>query len=428
MAEIKPLRAWRYNRELSAQLATLVAPLFDVVTAAQRDHLYASPLNSIHLSVPRDGQDPSGLLNDWRSSGILVQDDLPAIFPYAQQYTHPVTGNSARRTGFICNVRTRDWNDRVILHHENTIPNAVNDRAGLLEATGLHTSPTHGLYDDPNKVLEPHLEAALRSPLHSITDDQGIRHDLGVIHDHRLIRTFISHLAGKPVILADGHHRYEASIRYSAKHGTLHQPDAPARPEDMHLMCLTNTSGNDLTILPTHRLVSGIPGFDPAHLLNLLEADFMVTRTGPALPTPLPGQAGSFGIITMAGNAIITLRHGHAASNPWPFPKAILDLDLTILHYFIIEKLLGIPGSKQRAAIELNFERDAVVCQSQVSTGKAQAALLTNPVSIESILSVCTSGHTLPQKSTYFYPKMMSGLIFSSVLPQDHRHPDLSGY
>ncbi|MFM9074634.1 MAG: DUF1015 domain-containing protein [Bacteroidota bacterium] len=428
MAEIKPLRAWRYNPGLSGQLEKLIAPLFDIVTATQRNRLYSNPLNSIHLSVPRSGLNPAGLLENWKSSGVLLRDDLPTIFAYAQHYAHPVTGKEVRQTGFICNIRTRDWPDRVILHHENTIPTAVNDRAGLLEETGLHTSPTHGLYDDPDKLLEPHVDAALRTPLHSITDDQGIRHDLGLIHDHRLIRLFIDHLAEKPVILADGHHRYEASIRYSANHGTLHHPTDPARPQDMHLMCLTNTSGNDLTILPTHRLISGIPDFNADQFLKQLESDFLVTRTSPDQPPQPAGEPGSFGIITTGGNMVITLKPGLASSNPWPFPNNILNLDLTILHYFIVEKLLGIPGTRQRAAQELNFERDARVCQEQVRTGLAQTALLTNPVSIESILSVCNSGHTLPQKSTYFYPKMVSGLVFSSVLPQDHPHPDLGGY
>lgn len=429
MAEIRPIRAWRYNRSLSSDLARLVAPLFDVVTPEQRAQLYTEPLNSIHLSVPIEGSQPARLLESWKASGVIVRDDLPAIFPYSQQYTDPLTGSTKRRTGFICNIRTRDWNDRVILHHENTIPTAVNDRATLLSETGLHASPTHGLYDDPSQVLEPYLKASLSAPLHAFTDDQGIRHELGVIHDHHVIQEFIGHLADKPVILADGHHRYEASVRYSAERGTLHQPAAPARPEDMHLMCLTNTAGNDLTILPTHRLVSGLTDFDPEEFLLSLEEDFLVTRiTDGIISAALNGSPASFGIITRAGCAIVALRPGHAERNPWPFPKEILNLDLTILHYFIIEKQLGIPGTRQRAASELNFERDARVCLEKVLSGKAQAAMLTSPVSINSILSVCNSGYTLPQKSTYFYPKMVCGLLFSSVRPEDHPRPDLSGY
>ncbi len=194
-------------------------------------------------------------------------------------------------------------------------------------------------------------------------------------------------------------------------------------------MCLTNTAGNDLTILPTHRLVSGLDNFDAERFLHDLDTDFVVTRTEPAqLLANRFDQPGTFGVITRSGAATVSLRPGHAEKNPWPFPDEILKLDLTILHHFIIEKQLGIPGPRQRAASELNFERDAGICLERVRNGMDQVALITSPVAISSILSVCNSGYTLPQKSTYFYPKMVCGLLFSSVLPQDHPMPDHSGY
>jgi len=194
-------------------------------------------------------------------------------------------------------------------------------------------------------------------------------------------------------------------------------------------MCLTNTYGNDLTVLPTHRLVSGIAGFDADRFMRELNEDFELTIENPErIPLPQAGRKASFGIITSAGHCTATLRPGREHMNHWPFPQQVRDLDLTILHHFIIEKVLGIPGPRQRSAPELAFERDAAVCHDKVRNGLAQAALLTNPVPIDSILSVCASGSTLPQKSTYFYPKMVSGLVFSSVLPEENPLPDLSGF
>ena len=220
MAEIKPFRAWRYNRNLSSSIETLMSPLFDVVSEKQRLTLYKNPLNSIHLSVPLDpepAQRAAETLKQWKESRILVQDVLPGIYVYYQYFTLPGSVKEYCRKGFITHIRAYDWEERVILRHENTIPKAVNDRTELLEKTMLHASATHGLYTDPTRELETYMDDAITHPIYITEDYQGVRDVLAVIQDAHVIKKFIDSLAEKNIILADGHHRYESSLALKHK-------------------------------------------------------------------------------------------------------------------------------------------------------------------------------------------------------------------
>jgi uncharacterized protein (DUF1015 family) len=243
MAQIKPVRAWRYNRGLSEQIDNLTSPLFDVVSEKQRQVLYQNPLNSIHLSVP-SGEDAAErarqLLADWKKTGVLEQDVLPGIYGYYQYFSLPGSSREYCRKGFICHIKAYDWTENVILRHENTIPAAVNDRIGLLEKTLLHVSPTHGLYHDEDFTLEGCLDESMRHPLYETEDYQGVREVLSVIHDREVIRKFIDQLKDQPVILADGHHRYESSW-CTAKIKWPPTPITPARSPTTSTSCTSPT-------------------------------------------------------------------------------------------------------------------------------------------------------------------------------------------
>src|SRR5688572_22284814 len=175
MAEILPIRPWRYNRDLSTTIGDLTSPLFDVVSEKQRANLYRNSYNSIHLSVP---QQPGAairaglLLNEWKQKGILIQDKLPGIYVYYQYFKLPGSPREYCRKGFICHIRAYNWEENVILRHENTIPKAVNDRIELLENTELHVSPTHGLYTDSSFELEQYMDKVIQTPLYEVEDYQ----------------------------------------------------------------------------------------------------------------------------------------------------------------------------------------------------------------------------------------------------------------
>lgn len=431
MAEIKPFCALRYNRELGNNIEALTSPLFDVVSEKQRRALYKNPLNSIHLSVPlgpTPAQTAKDTLSQWRSDHTLEQDPLPGIYVYYQYFTLPGSSKEYCRKGFICHIRAYDWDEKVILRHENTIPKAVNDRIDLLEKTMLHASPTHGLYTDPQFELEAYMDEAITQPIYETEDYQGVRDVFAVIHDVSIIRKFIDSLSDKHVILADGHHRYESSL--ALKH-RLTTPDSSGNEGfHFHLMFLSNTESDDLRILPTHRLISGLPNFSEERIMEKLAADFTIKpiEDPDSLYEIILGKPWAFGLIF--NNNYYKVRLLPEAFNDfhWPFPDRIKKLDLTVMHYFIIERALGIPGKEQRQSDHISFDWSFSDCVTRVSKGEAQLAIITQDISMEDVKHVCLSGYTMPQKSTYFYPKIICGFLFSSIREEDFASPPYSPF
>jgi uncharacterized protein (DUF1015 family) len=433
MAEIKPIRAWRYNSELARKIEDLTAPLFDVVSDKQRKKLYENPFNAIHLSVPQ-GDHPAitaqKLLHDWKTDGTIQQDILPGIYVYYQYFKLAGSSKEYCRKGFICHIRAYDWKENVILRHENTIPKAVNDRVELLEKTELHASPTHGLYCDPTFELEKYMDESMQMPIYESEDYQGVKDVLSVIHDARVIQRFIDVAEPLKIILADGHHRYESSLL--VKHQLEKSTDHPTGKEGyhFHLMYLTNTEAGDLRILPTHRLVNGLKNFNETEVIHQLSVDFDVKQIEHAdtLNEIIMGKKWAFGIILKNHALKVRLKPESIKKMTWHFPEEIKNLDLTVLHYFIIERILGIAGKEQRGSEAISFERNFPICLAKVMQGEAQMAIITQEVSIEEIKQVCASGYTMPQKSTYFYPKVISGFVFSSINENEFQSPPYSRF
>ncbi|UII19254.1 DUF1015 domain-containing protein [Fulvivirga ligni] len=420
MAEIKPFKAWRYNTELITQIEDLTSPLFDVVSEKQRKKLYNNPLNSIHLSVP--GEDNAAeaaalRLQQWKSDGIIQQDALQGIYVYYQHFSLPGSQRKYCRKGFICNIKAYDWDENVILRHENTIPKAVNDRIELLKNTELNVSPTHGLYTDETFELEQYMDESMKNPLYETEDYQGVRDVLSVIHDAKVISRFLEVIKEKQIILADGHHRYEGSLEYR-KSQTKNNPNHTGQEGyNYHMMFLTNTESDDLRILPTHRVIKGLSDFDEEEIMKKIAADCTIKPVEEAhtIHEVILGKPWAFGLIFKENAYKVRLKPEVLDSNPWDFPEQVKKLDLTVMHYFIIDKILGIKGKDQRSSEHINFDRSMGDCLTQVITGEAQMAIITNEVSMDDVKQVCYSGKTMPQKSTYFYPKVICGFLFSSI-------------
>lgn len=432
MAEILPIRPWRYHQDLSKNIEDLTAPLFDVVSEKQRRALYQNPLNSIHLSVPEppgSAMRAAAVLEEWKAKAIIVQDLLPAIYVYYQHFRIAGDPKTYCRKGFICHVRTYDWHENVILRHENTIPKAVNDRVELLEKTELHTSPTHGLYIDPGFELERYMDEAMTNPILETEDYQGVRDVLARIHDAAVIRKFVDRLSEETIILADGHHRYEGSLIH--KRNMLKKfPGETRRGFNYHLMFLTNTESDDLRILPTHRVIRDLPSLNEHFVVERLKEDFFVRRIEDCdtLNEIIAGKPWTFGIMMKDHCYKVRLKPESLEKLKWPFPAVVKRLDLTIMHYFIIERILGIPGKMQRRSEKLEFDRSYADCLKKVIEGEAQMAIITNEISIEEVKAVCASGFTLPQKSTYFYPKVIGGFLFTSIKEEEFQEPVYSPF
>jgi uncharacterized protein (DUF1015 family) len=431
MAEIKPFRAWRYNQELFANIEELTSPLFDVVSDKQRNRLYQHPHNSIHISVPSGEHAPqqaARLLQQWKVDQIILQDALPAIYVYYQYFSLPGNPKNFCRKGFICHIKAYDWPEKVILRHENTIPHSVNDRTALLAATQLHVSPTHGLYTDPDFELEHYMDESILNPIYETEDYQGVKDVLAVIQDVAVINKFIQKLADKQVILADGHHRYESSITLRKKYIAENPSHTGKEAYNYHLMYLSNTEANDLCILPTHRLICGLPDLDVSDFIHKLQTYFTikVVEDPYDLNEIILGKQWAFGLLLKDAVYKIRLKPEVFSQMSWHFPPEVKELDLTVLHYFVIEKALGIPGKDQRKSPYIHFSRSFSECLTQVMQGEAQIALITQNISMEEVKKVCASGYTMPQKSTYFYPKVICGFLFSSILANEFITPGCS--
>lgn len=427
MAEILPIKAWRYAEGWEKNIDELISPLFDVVSKKQREALYANPYNSIHLSVPL-GPNPvenaKGTLDRWKENGIIAQDQIPGIYVYYQYFKFPGQEEESCRKGFIAQIRAYDWDEKVVLRHENTIAKAVNDRIDLLRATQLQSSPTHGLYEDPLHELEPYMDEAIQDPIYDLEDYQGVREVLAVIHDAGIIAKFLHVMHSKHVILADGHHRYQGAIAYQKemeKNNPDHRGD---EGYNFHLMYFTNALSKNLRILPTHRLFYEID-LNEKEILERLKPWFIVKKLNDVeeiLELILQKQ-WAFGLIFKENAYKIRLVPEKIEEMDLPIPKLVKEVDMMVLHYFFIDKVLGMPLDEQRYSDKIDYERNLIRCLGKVENGSASFAIITKDVAMTQVLDVCKSGFTMPQKSTYFYPKTLSGLLFASVAEKDFIFP-----
>lgn len=428
MAEIRPLAGWRYAPQHAQNIEELTSPLFDVVSDRQREALYRTTYNSIHLSVPR-GPAPAlaakNNLKEWKQKGIILQDRLPAIYVYYQHFSLLGSDRQYCRKGFISNIRVYDWADKQILRHESTMPFSVNDRLELLHETQLSVSPTHGLYTDPEMEIEQYLDESMKAPLYESEDYQGVRDVMSAIHDRKIINRIQQIIAEKPVILADGHHRYEGALRYMQQRKNENPKHTGNEGYNFHMMLLTNTEADDLRVLPTHRVVKDLEGFSEEWLLKALEEDFIIKNLENAADVNeiIQGKQWAFGLLVGDNAFKIRLKPEKITEIKWKFPDEIKTLDLTVMHYFIFEKILKIKGRDQVNARNITFQRNFTECLSLVLKGDAQFALITKDISIETVKQVCYSGYTMPQKSTYFYPKAISGFVFSSIDENEFHTP-----
>ncbi len=420
MAEINPFRAWRYSETQMENISDLTSPLFDVASKKQKAALYENPYNSIHLSVPwadRPPENAARILQQWRDEGCIRHDSEPAVYVYYQYFRLPGDPKQYCRKGFICKIRVYDWDENVILRHENTMPRSVHDQVELLAATRLNVSPTHGLYSDQNFELEADMDHSMQQPVCQTESYQGTSDVLSVIREPRIIEHFVSLMAQKQVILADGHHRYAGSLAYMKQQMAANPAHTGKERYNFHLMWLTNTEAEDLRILPTHRLIKNLEKFDETAILKKFDRHFTVKP----VPDPdhldeiIAGKQWTFGLIFQDNAYQVRLKPEAHHKMKWNFPDNIKALDLTVLHYFVIQEILGIKGKNQSDSDRIEFERSFAACLMKVIRGACQLVLITNELSIADVKTVCRSGCTLPQKSTYFWPKVICGFVFSSL-------------
>ncbi|MCR9015446.1 DUF1015 domain-containing protein [Aquiflexum gelatinilyticum] len=427
MAEILPIKAWRYHDSLKDRMEDMISPLFDVVSQKQRQALYENPFNSIHLSVPL-GENPAlsakAILENWKNEAVITQDQMPGIYVYYQYFKLPGEEKEFCKKGFIAQIKAYDWHEGVVLRHENTIPKSVNDRVEMLKSTKFQPSPTHGLYEDPMHILEPFMDEAIQDPIYDLEDYQGVREVLAVIHDLPTIRIFLEQIASKSIILADGHHRYEAAIKYRNDMTASNPEHRGDEAYNYHLMYFTNAHSKDLRILPTHRLFTGI-SLDENDILSKAEDWFNIRKVydSDEISELILHKQWAFGLVFKDSAYKIRLKPEKFEEFELAIPDVVKSVDLMVLHYFFIEKVMGIKMEEQRFSEKLEYERNLRRCVGRVGEGSADFAVITKEVSMSQVLEVCKSGFMMPQKTTYFYPKTVSGLLFASVDEQEFKFP-----
>ena len=402
--EIKPLRGYRYTGDTTRDISTVVAPPYDQISPETQDRLYALNLhNIVRVTYPKDAPGKYGqareVLDAWLAEGVWRRDERAAIYPYDQSYTD--AGQSVTRTGFVALGEVSDYRRGVVLPHERTHAGPKRDRMDLLEATAADIGLLFMLASDPDGELR-RATAPAGEPIAEARDLKGERHRLWRVTDPTAIARVQALMAPRQVIIADGHHRHETAVAYAGHH-----------PEAAHkLMAFFALEAPGLTILPNHRLVHSVQGFDFDDLMHVATRWFDVTPLADPLVAPLENR--TIGVVSGSDAALLRLKPAEFDRIAWPerTSRAWRELAVSILHEGLLRPLLGITDAKLDAKTHVDYTADRAEAVRLAREGKCQAAFLIAPTTPVELQAVVRGGELLPQKSTHFYPKLLDGLVF----------------
>ena len=414
MADVQPLRAVHYDLATAAALGDFAAPPYDVIDAEQRAALVArSPHNVVEIDLPTGDQPyahAAELYQAWQRSGVLVRDAEPALWALEQAYRGPDGGPRTRR-GFFARVRVEEYGAGRIRPHERTHPGPREDRLALTRATRANLSPIFSLYSDPSaaawQALAPATSAA---PWGEVTDADGTRHRLWRCGDQAAIEQVQRTLAGGELLIADGHHRYETARVYAEEIGG----------EGDHryvLMCLVALEDPGLTIFPTHRLVRGLDAARRGALAAAIERDFVTTPVPREQLAPEPSVGPlELGYVDSERTLRLTLRDQAIADAALAdMPPAYRRLDTGVLEALVLKGALGLSDEDISQLHDFGYARDAAQALELVESGEYDAAFLLRATPVEQVREVAAAGFNMPPKSTYFFPKVLTGLVMNPL-------------
>jgi uncharacterized protein (DUF1015 family) len=411
MADVQPLHALHYDLSRVGGLQDVAAPPYDVIDAAQRAELVSrSPYNVVEVDLPQDGGDPyahaAEILKGWSADGIVVRDQEPALWALQQAYTGP-DGRPRTRHGIFARVRVEDYGAGRIRPHERTHPGPKEDRLRLTRATRANLSPIFSLYDDPQGAawgaIAPHVEGG---PWGEVEEADGTVHRLWRVTDANALESVHDALQGVELLIADGHHRYETA-RVLAQ-----EPGAPDGADHV-LMCLVALQDPGLTVFPTHRLVTRLDDAKRAALREALERDWIAEPTDDL--EPAPGDKVRIGYYD-GEPRMLTLRDQAIADAALPGkPEPYRRLDTAVLEALVLTGALGMTEDDISHLHGLDYARTAQDARARVDSGEADAAFFMAPTPVERVRDVAAAGENMPPKSTYFYPKVLTGMLFNPL-------------
>ncbi len=424
MPEIRPFRGLRYAPTHLA--AEVLAPPFDVIDGQGRQRLLeASPHNVVRIDKGPQGHDESWYAQaaeikaQWLQDGILQQDDTPALYGYRQVYT--VDGQERQRLGLIAAVRLQPWG-RGIHPHELTRTGDRADRLKHMRALGANMSPVFGLYSDPEGETDALLQRE-GEPLLMDAELDGVAQSFWRITDAAAVAGLQRFLAQSEVVIADGHHRYETALAYQAERRAAEGDPEGIQAYDYVMMYLTRAEAPGLTILPTHRIIVGAQELNQESLLHELHVDFEMrplwdrSHWQQALAEAAGDGVALALVLPDMGAYILRLRDRNRLGILAPdAPPELRSLDVTVLQKLILGPLLGISAQSLAAGEGVSYTIDAHAAMAAVDARQAQAAFLLNATTVAQVWQAASHGMTMPQKSTYFYPKLLTGLVFYPLL------------
>lgn len=436
MVDVEPLRGIRYADQIVGNLGDIVTPPYDVISEeAQAKYYQRNPYNVIRLELSRDETGDNSLNNrytraaatlaEWRLQGILGQDALPGYYLYQQRFTQ--NGRNYTRTSLLARVRLEPWSARVVLPHEHTMSKPKLDRLQLMRATAMNLSPLMCLYDDPQGRMRKLLSAYAANPEVKITDEVNEEHLLHAVTDLQQIALIQNFFAERQLYIADGHHRYETALNYRDEILEQRRQLRPGDAANFVLVALIDIDDPGLVVLPTHRLAFNLNQdvFDALTTERL--AQYFTVRTlgqvgernaeevlkeladvGESAPSFIVHTAGQTWLLSLneQGRARMA-ESGH--SHAWN------ELDVAVAHTLVLEYLLGLSAEDMTAGTHIRYTRDARQALEAVRKGEAQLALLLNPTPVRQVCDVADAGDKMPQKSTYFYPKLITGLVMNPL-------------
>jgi len=434
VAEIRPFRGLHYA---NADLSALVCPPFDVISPEEQRRLYErSPFNAVRLEYGETRPDDTtpnnrytraaATLREWLQSGVLVRDDAPAFYVDDQQFSHE--GSLLSRRSLFARVRLHDWDEGPVRPHEHTLDRPKEDRIQLLRACRLNISPILGLYRDEDAKVRDAVESVMRAaPPLATAETNAERHSLRRLSDDSTLELIARLLRDKTFYVIDGHHRYETALAYRNERRSQAQAWTGDEPEDFVLIALIAREDPGVLVLPTHRLLMDVA--IPDDFVALLERDFTIDDVSASVRTDgwqamrsILSQAAegavAFGLATYGGRRLI-LRvrdEGNVARRMPPgTPASWRSLDAAVLEAVALQGILGIDQQGAAADGSLTFTHDGEEALRLVDSGGCSVAFLLSPAPVEQVLATANADERMPQKSTYFYPKLSAGLVMNPV-------------
>ncbi len=416
MAEVKPIAALHYNLSAIPSLADVTAPPYDVIDAEGRAALLArSPFNVVELDLPQasPGRDPyehaAETLQHWALEGILTADREPAIWALTQDYTGP-DANPYTRRGFLARIRVTDYGPGLVRPHERTQPGPKEDRLRLTRATRHNLSPIFALHPgNAWELVEPHLDAP---PWGEVTDPDGTVHRVWRLPDPSLHDSIAAALADAELLIADGHHRYETARTYAEEIGG-------EGPHRYTLACLVSLEDPGLTVFATHRLLRDLDAGAKERLAAGIREHFEAEEVTEDQLDPAGSEGtGVFGHLDLRSRRPLRLRLKDPAALDRALadrPRAYRRLDAVILEELILKRALGMSDADIAAKRGLGYATGSREALRLLDRGEYEAAFLLRPTPVEQVREVAAEGETMPPKSTYFFPKLLTGIVFNPL-------------